>query len=140
MGSALGLLFARAGHAVAFSYSRDPQKLASLAGEAGPRGRAATPAQAVRGAGAVLLAVHWSRMRHVLRLAGSLRGKILIDCTNPMTRSDDALAVGHRVSGAELLARAAREARVVKAFNTVPAELLRAGPGVLGEQPGVLLW
>jgi predicted dinucleotide-binding enzyme len=137
MGAALGHLFAAAGHAVTFSYSRDPAKLERLARRNGPRARAGSPSEAARGAQAVLLAVHWSRVPHVLRAVGSLRGKILIDCTLPMTPSDTALAVGHRISGGELIARRARGARVVKAFNTVPAELLRAGAATLPEQPMV---
>ena len=137
MGAALGRQFAAAGHAVTFSYSRDPAKLERLARQSGRRARAASVADAVRDADVLLLAVHWSRVSHVLRGAGGVRGKIVIDCTNPMTPADDALAVGHRVSGGELVARRARGARVVKAFNTVPAELLRAGAGVLPEQPAV---
>ena len=137
MGAALGHLFAIAGHEVTFSYSRDPAKLERLARQNGPRARAGTPSDAVRGANAVLLAVHWTRVPQVLRAAGSLRGKILIDCTLPMTASDERLAVGHRISGGELVARRARGARVVKAFNTIPAELLRAGASVLPEQPMV---
>jgi predicted dinucleotide-binding enzyme len=137
MGAALGRLFATAGHAVTFSYSRDPAKLDRLARASGPQGRAAPPVEAVRGADVVLLAVHWRQVPKVLRMAGRLRGKVLIDCTNPMTASDDALAVGHRVSGGELVARRARGARVVKAFNTVPSELLRAGPAVLRERAAV---
>jgi predicted dinucleotide-binding enzyme len=137
MGAALGRRFAGVGHAVAFSYSRDPAKLERLARQSGPRARAASLAEAARDADVLLLAVHWSRVSHVLRGTGRVRGKILIDCTNPMTRADDALAVGHRVSGGELVARRARGARVVKAFNTVPAELLRAGAGVLPERPAV---
>lgn len=135
MGGTLGQLFAGAGHAVTFSYSRDPAKLERLARASGPRARAASPADAVRDANVVLLAVIWQQMPHVLRLAGALRGKVLIDCTNPLTKSDDALAVGHRVSGAELVARRAPGALVVKAFNTIPVELLRAGLRVLREQP-----
>jgi 8-hydroxy-5-deazaflavin:NADPH oxidoreductase len=137
MGAALGRRFAAAGHAVTFSYSRDQTKLERLARQSGPRARAASVADAVRDADVLLLAVHWSRVPHVLRGAGSVRGKIVIDCTNPMTPADDALAVGHRVSGGELVARRAPGARVVKAFNTVPAELLRAGARVLTEQPAV---
>jgi predicted dinucleotide-binding enzyme len=137
MGAALGRRFAAAGHAVAFTYSRDPAKLERLARQSGPRARAASLADAARDADVLLLAVHWSRVSHVLRRAGRVRGKIVIDCTNPMTAADDALAVGHRVSGGELVARRARGARVVKAFNTVPAELLRAGAGVLPERPAV---
>jgi predicted dinucleotide-binding enzyme len=137
MGAALGRRFAAAGHAVAFSYSRDPAKLERLARQSGPRARAASLADAARDADVLLLAVHWSRVSHVLRGVGRVRGKIVIDCTNPMTAADDALAVGHRVSGGELVARRARGARVVKAFNTVPAELLRAGVDVLPERPAV---
>ena len=137
MGGALGRSFAAARHRVAFSYSRDRAKLERLARASGARARAASsPADAVRDADVVLLAVHWSRVPHVLRAAGSLRGKIVIDCTNPMNAADDALTVRHRISGSELVARRARGARVVKAFNTVPAELLRAGAGILAEQPG----
>jgi predicted dinucleotide-binding enzyme len=137
MGTALGRLFAAAGHGVTFSYSRDPAKLDRLARQNGPKAGAAAPRDAVRDADVVLLAVHWQRIPHVLRAAGSLRGKVVIDLTNPMNKADEALAVGHRVSGGELVARRARGARVVKAFNTVPSELLRAGPGVLSEPPAV---
>jgi len=92
MGAALGRLFAKAGHAVSFSYSRDPKKLERLARSSGERASAATPADAVRHANVVLLAVHWSQVPKVLRAAGSLRGKVLIDCTNLMNASDDALS------------------------------------------------
>jgi NADP oxidoreductase coenzyme F420-dependent len=40
MGSKLGTILARAGHDVAFSYSRSQRKLQRLAGEAGARARA----------------------------------------------------------------------------------------------------
>ena len=137
MGSALGRLFASAGHFVTYSFSRDPAKLERLANSSGPRARAASPADAVRDADVVVLAVLWQHVPRVLRSAGSLRGKVLIDCSNPLTLSDDALAVGHRISGAEIVARRARGAHVVKAFNTTPSELLRAGVSVLPEQAAV---
>ena len=135
MGSALGHLFASAGHFVAYSFSRDPAKLDRLAKSSGPRARAASPADAARDAEVIVLTVLWQHVRSVLRTAGSLNGKVLIDCTNPLTLSDDALAVGHRTSGAEIISRRARGALVVKAFNTTPSELLRAGVDVLPERP-----
>lgn len=137
MGGALGHLFASAGHVVTYSFSRDPKKLERLAKSSGPRARATSPADAVRDANVVVLTVLWQHVPRVLRSAGDLRGKVLIDCTNPLTPSDDALAVGHRTSGAEIVRRRARGAHVVKAFNTIPAELLRAGVDVLPEQPAV---
>jgi len=54
-----------------------------------------------------------------------------------MNAADSALAVGQGTSGAEIVARRARGARVVKAFNTVPSELLHAGAHVLPERPAV---
>jgi len=122
MGAKLGTLFARAGHEVVFSYSRSDAKLKRLAREA--KAEAGTPAEAVRHADAVLLAVHWSRLPDVLRKAGDLSGKVLVSCSLPMNKADSALVVGKTTSGAEVLARRARGAHVVSAFGTVPSEVL----------------
>ena len=124
MGGKLGTLFAQAGHQVVFSYARSEQKLARLARRAGGRASAGTPADAARGADAVLLAVHWSRVNDVLKQAGNLSGKVLISCSLPMNRSDTKLIVANTLSGAEVLARKSRRARVVAAFGTVPSEVL----------------
>lgn len=124
MGGKLGTLFTRAGHDVVFSYARNWQKLERLAREAGGRASAGTPADAVRDADAVLLAVHWSRVDDVLRQAGHLSGQVVVTCSLPMNASDTALVVGRTSSGAERLARKIRRAKVVSAFGTVPSEAL----------------
>ena len=69
MGSKLGIIFARAGHDVIFSYSRTRQKLETLAKGAGAQAHVGTPADATRDA--VLLAVHWTRLDDVLGEAGT---------------------------------------------------------------------
>jgi 8-hydroxy-5-deazaflavin:NADPH oxidoreductase len=124
MGGKLGTLFARAGHEVVFSYARSVPKLERLARQAPGRARAGTPAEAARDADAVLLAVHWSRVDQVLKQAGDLSGKVIVSCSLPMNKSDTALVIGQRSSGAEELAKRARTARVVAAFGTVPSEVL----------------
>ena len=124
MGGKLGTLFARAGHDVVFSYSRSDRKLERLARDAGRNASAGTPADAVRGADALLLAVHWSRVDDVLKQAGKLSGNVLVSCSLPMNKDDTKLVVGHTSSGAEALARKARRAQVVAAFGTVPSEVL----------------
>jgi 8-hydroxy-5-deazaflavin:NADPH oxidoreductase len=124
MGGKLGTLFARAGHEVVFSYARSVQKLERLAREAPGKARAGTPAEAARGADALLLAVHWSRVEEVLRQAGDLAGKVIISYSLPMNASDTALVVGHGSSGAEQLASKVVSSRVVAAFGTVPSEVL----------------
>ena len=78
MGSKLGTIFARAGHDVVFSYSRDRKKLEQLAKDAGKNALVGTPAEATRDADAVLLAVHWTRVDDVLAQAGALSGKVLL--------------------------------------------------------------
>ena len=124
MGGKLGTLFARAGHEVVFSYARSEQKLKRIARKAGPRARAGTPADAARESDVLLLAVHWSRVDHVLKQAGDLRRKIVVSCSLPMNANDTDLVVAHTSSGAEALARKLRGARLVAAFGTVPSEVL----------------
>jgi predicted dinucleotide-binding enzyme len=124
MGGKLGTIFARAGHEVVFSYARDRKKLEGLARTAGGSARAGNPADAVSGADAVLLAVHWSRLDDVLDQAGDLSGKVVVSCSLPMNNDDTDLVIAHTSSGAEELARRVPHAHVVLAFNTVPSEVL----------------
>jgi 8-hydroxy-5-deazaflavin:NADPH oxidoreductase len=124
MGGKLGTLFARAGHEVVFSYARSDEKLKTLARDAGGSARAGTPHDAARDADAVLFAVHWSRFDDVLSQAGNLSGKVVVTCSLPMDESNTALVVGLTSSGAEELAKKARGAKLVCAFNTVPSEVL----------------
>src|SRR3984893_8722005 len=105
MGGKLGLLFTRAGHDVVFSYARSEQKLKQLAREAKGTARAGTPADAVRDADAVLLAVHWLRIDDVLKQTGALSGKVIISCSLPMNADDTGLVTSYASSGAEELAK-----------------------------------
>jgi len=120
MGGKLGTLWAGAGHDVTFSYARSRAKLDRLAREAGAS--AGTVADAVGGADALLLAVHWSRVEDVLDQAGQLAGQIILNCCVPLDLQNRDLVVGVTTSGAEELARLRPQARWVSAFNTSPSE------------------
>lgn len=124
MGGKLGTILARAGHEVVFSYSHSQRKLKRLAREARGQARVGTPLEAARDADAVFLAVHWSRVDDVLKLAGDLRGKVIVSCSLPMSADDSRLVVAHTSSGAETVARKVRSAHIVAAFSTVPSEVL----------------
>jgi predicted dinucleotide-binding enzyme len=124
MGGKLGTIFARAGHEVVFSYSRDDRKLERLARDAGGHARAGTPAEAARDAEVLLLAVHWSQVEDALQRAGDFPGKIIMSCSLPMNDDDTELVVAHRSSGAEELQRKVPRASVISAFNTLPSEVL----------------
>ena len=134
MGAKLGTIFARAGHDVVFSYARDTKKLEELARSAGAntrvragmntRVRAGSPRDAAKGADAVLLAVHWSRIDDVLKQAGDLSATVIVSCSLPMNEDNTQLVIAHDSSGAEALAKKVPKAHVVSAFNTVPSEVL----------------
>ncbi len=109
VGTALGDGWSSKGHAVVYG-SRSPEK------ESGKDRRFASIADAIAQSEVVALAVPWDAVGPVLS-SNNLSGKLVIDCTNPISPSFD-LAVGTNTSGGETVARLAKGARVVKAFNT----------------------
>ncbi|SEG67220.1 NADPH-dependent F420 reductase [Marinobacterium lutimaris] len=121
MGAKIGTIWARAGHQITFSYSRNPSKLERLARDAG--GKVGTPAEAAQ-ADVILLSVHWSRIDDVLEQVGELSGKVVINCCVPLDEENANLVVGTTTSGAEKLAERLPHVRWVSAFNTSPSEVL----------------
>ena len=63
-----------------------------------------------------------------LRSAGDLKGKVVVDITNPLTADYTGLTIGHSSSAAEEIQKAFPGAKVVKAFNTVFAQVVAGGP------------
>ncbi|MFQ5349017.1 MAG: NADPH-dependent F420 reductase [Thermoanaerobaculia bacterium] len=120
VGAALGGRWAASGrHQVTFG-TREPgsEKIRALIDRTGGEARAASAPAAAAGAQVVVLATPWSATEEIIGSLGDLSGKIVVDCTNPLTPDLSGLAVGPETSGGELVARWATGARVVKAFNT----------------------
>lgn len=115
MGGTLGRLWAAHGHQVMFG-SRDPQsdKIRTLLQAAGTNAQAGTVQEAIAFGEVILLAVLPTEVERVLREAGDLNNKILINCTN---RFDG------KSADMEVL-RLAKNARVVRTFNTLAWEVL----------------
>ncbi|MGQ4437571.1 NADPH-dependent F420 reductase [Streptomyces sp. SAS_260] len=78
----------------------------------------------------VVLAVPYAGAAAVVKEYGdALRGKIIVDITNPVTPDLLGFVVPTDSSGAQEIAKAApADAHVVKAFNTVFSHVLAAGP------------
>ena len=125
VGGTLGRLWTSQGHQVMFGV-RDPQgpKTQALLADMGPAAGVGSPAEAVVFGDVVLLAVSWAAVREVIEQAGPWTGKLLIDATNRLTppTPDEA------PSAAEDVARWAKDARVVKAFNATGSANMTGAP------------
>jgi 8-hydroxy-5-deazaflavin:NADPH oxidoreductase len=84
----------------------------------------ATNEEAVGGSDVVVLCTPWQATEQAIAACGDLTGKVLIDCTNPLTPDFTALEVGHTTSGAEQVAAWASGARVCKAMNQIGAPMM----------------
>ncbi len=111
MGGALAKLSAQAGHSVAVG-SLDPRQ---------------PVLPALQDAELVILAVPYAAALALTDDVGvriALAGKIVVDISNPLAVDYMSLTIGHTTSAAEEIAKRLPGARVVKAFNTMFAEVL----------------
>ena len=126
MGAAFVKQLTRAGHQVSVA-SRDGAKAVQVAA-ANPGAQAVPAAGSSVGADVVVLATGYADAAAALRAAGDLTGKVLVDITNPLTEDYMGLTVGHSTSAAEELSKIVPGAEIVKAFNTLFAQVLAEGP------------
>ncbi len=124
VGRALGKGFIALGHEVMMgSRSQGNDKALAWQKEMGDKASTGTFADAARFGEILVLATLGVATESALAAAGkdALRGKILIDATNPLDMAGGApkLAIGGNDSGGEQTQRLAPESHVVKAFNTV---------------------
>lgn len=122
VGGTLGKLWTAKGHDVMFGV-RDPKDpgIQDLLKSAGSKARAGGVKDAAACGEVVVLATPWPATQDAIRSAGDLAGKIVVDCTNPLAPDLSGLVVGTTNSAGEEVARWARGAKVVKAFNTIGA-------------------
>ncbi len=125
MGTAFAQQLHAAGHRLNI-LGRDPAKAQALAGRFG----ATTEPARAASSDVVILATRYEDAVPALRAARLPEGAIVVDITNPLTPDSMGLTLGHSSSAAEQIAGALPALRVVKAFNTVFAQRLAAGPRV----------
>jgi predicted dinucleotide-binding enzyme len=127
IGQALLGHFNRAQMDIVLANSRGPTSLEELSAAAGSGVKPATVQEALR-ADLVILAVPFAAVSEVFQGSTTEASQIVVDATNaidfPSFKPKD---LGGRPSTA-IVGDAAGQARVVKAFNTLPAALLSADP------------
>jgi len=126
VGATLGQAWLRHGEDVVWGLRNpaDP-KYAAL-----PRERVKPPAEAARSADIIVIATPWLATEAAVKGLGSLAGKIVIDCTNPLGMAPDGLqlVLGFTTSAGEQVAGWATGAFVFKTLNTTGAgNMARAG-------------
>jgi predicted dinucleotide-binding enzyme len=122
VGGALGKAWAKAGHSIIFGV-RNPGhgKTQPPLAEIGAAATAVMVPDAARSADIIVLATPWPAVADAISAMGDIRGKVLIDCTNPLSLGGDgslSLSLGSTTSGGEEVEKLAAGAQVVKAFNT----------------------
>ena len=121
VGGVLGTNWAQKGHDVFFGV-RDPkaEKIQGLLRAIGSKVRAGTAAEAAGFADIIVMSTPWPATEGAIRSMGDIKGKVILDATNPLTRRPDgiALEIGHSISGAEKVQGWAASASVFKTLNT----------------------
>lgn len=125
IGAGLARAWASKGHTIVFG-ARAPEdaELSTLCKSIGAT--AAPVADAPSEAAVIVLAMPFAALDEVLRVVGSLDGKVVIDCTNAVERGPNGMTLkyGHTTSAAEELQKKLPAAHVFKSFNAQGAENL----------------
>jgi predicted dinucleotide-binding enzyme len=136
MGSGFVKQLVSAGHSVQVT-ARDQSK-AEVVAKANDA--TAVDAQNAANADLIILATGYADAVTALQSLGDLHGKVVIDITNPLTADYMGLTIGHSTSAAEEITKAIPGIKLVKAFNTVFAQVLAAGSTLpTGEQVQVFV-
>jgi predicted dinucleotide-binding enzyme len=125
LGQAMARTALRAGRRVVVANSRGPESLASVVSALGDGVSAGTVNEAAS-AGIVVVAVPWDRVPEALQ-GLNWNGQIVIDATNDWVADD----LQGRTSS-ELVAGLVAGARLVKAANTLGADVLASDPHEAG--------
>jgi hypothetical protein len=121
VGMALASAFVARGGSVIFGVP-DPAKYRAAVAALGTTASIGPTQAAIAASDLVILATPYAAAESIARSVPDWGNRILVDATNPLAPGLAGLSVGTTTSGAEEISKAAKGARVVKAFNTTGAE------------------
>jgi len=147
VGSVVARLAVKAGYPVDIAASGDPDNIALITEVVIPGARPRWAADAVRGAGLVVLAIPLRRFRDLE--PGLLDGRLVVDAMNYWPASDGMLEQFEHGGSSEIVARELAGSTLVKALNHIGYHDLedwarpqgapdRMAAGVAGDDPGAV--
>ena len=138
IGGTMGEHWVKAGHEVMLS-SRHPENLKELATRLGPRARVGTPREAAAFGDVVFIAVPYSAMPEIGRdYANELKGKVVVNASNPIPRRDGPVAEEAQKKGAGLAdTELLPGTRVARAFTFPGAAVFKSEAHRTGERIAV---
>ena len=126
VGAGLASVLAKTAHEITVSDRKGGTEASAKLAARGLSVRAAEVRPAVQAADVVILAVPYGAAAGLAEVA-DFAGKIVVDVTNPVKDDFLGLLIGHTTSAAEEIAKALPGARMVKAFNTIFAQVYDQG-------------
>jgi len=138
IGSTLGGIWVKAGHEVMFS-SLDIEHDKALAARLGGKARAGTSREAAAFGEVLLMAVPYAALPQVGKDLGELvKGKVVVDASNPIVARDGEVATWAREKGAGVAsAELLPGARIVRAFNAIGFSRMAEAAQRPGERIGM---
>jgi predicted 3-demethylubiquinone-9 3-methyltransferase (glyoxalase superfamily)/predicted dinucleotide-binding enzyme len=122
IGGTLGMQLGKAGYEILYS-SRHPETLHDLVKATGPKARAGSVAEAIAFGDVIVLSLPLKAFRELdQKTKQSLKGKIVIDTSNPYPERNGAIAeeaLKEPGGTGSFVARLLPGARIIRAFNTV---------------------
>ena len=135
IGQALAHAFARKNIDVTVASRRPPEELAPQARAIGPAVVAKSLQDALK-ADIIILAIPFGTQKEFAKVIESWKGKIVIDVTNAYGVAPEELG---NLPSSVIVSQAFPGARLVKAFNSLPAEVLAKDPNVNGGRRVIFL-
>ncbi|MEH1845273.1 MAG: NAD(P)-binding domain-containing protein [Nostoc sp.] len=138
IGTALARMFAHKNIEVAIANSRGPATLASLAKELGSSVVPQSLQDAYK-AEMIFLAVPFPAHKDVAKQFKQWDGKIVVDAMNTLDLSPEERKELGGLLSSEVVEKAFVGARLVKAFNHLPAKQLGTNPAVKGQRQAIFI-